>query len=58
MNILSYIRAKHNLVFKMLMVLLVSYLVALMLPNREVKGHKVDAFTAVWPYKDLVIEGD
>ena len=29
-----------------------------MLPNKEVKGHKVDSFTAIWPYRDLVVDHD
>jgi len=29
-----------------------------MLPNRPVKGHRVDAFTAIWQYQDLVVEQD
>ena len=56
MNLLSFIRAKHNLVFKLFLVALVSFLVSLMLPNRTVKGHRVDSFTAIWPYNDLITE--
>ncbi len=40
------------------MVFVISYLVALMLPNKEVKGHKLDSYTSVWPYRDLVLEDD
>ena len=58
MNLLGLMRAKHNLIFKIILVGLVSYLIAWMLPNTEVKGHQVDSFTAIWPYKDLVIETD
>jgi cyclic-di-AMP phosphodiesterase PgpH len=29
-----------------------------MLPDKEVKGHRVDSFTAVWPYADLVTDQD
>lgn len=29
-----------------------------MLPERPVKGHKVDSFNAIWPYADLVAEQD
>ena len=57
-NILSYIRAKHNLVFKMILVAICSFFLALMLPDKEVKGHKVDSFTAIWPYTDLITEKD
>lgn len=58
MNLLGYIQAKHNLVFKLVLVAFCSFLLSLMLPNREVKGHKVDSFTAVWPYQDLITEKD
>ena len=44
------------MVFKLFLVALVSFLVSLMLPNRPVKGHRVDSFTAIWPYADLVTE--
>lgn len=33
-------------------------LLALMLPDKEIKGHKVDGFTAIWPYSDLITEQD
>ncbi|PBQ33793.1 hypothetical protein CNR22_19065 [Sphingobacteriaceae bacterium] len=58
MNILAYIQAKHNLVFKMVIVAFVSFLIAFMLPNKEIKGHKVDSFTPIWPYADLVVDQD
>ncbi len=29
-----------------------------MLPDKEIKGHKVDSFTAIWPYRDLVVDHD
>lgn len=35
-----------------------SFLFAIMLPNKEIKGHKVDSFTAIWPYADLVADQD
>lgn len=58
MDIFSFVRAKHNLVFKLALVALISLLLALMLPNRPVKGHKVDGFNAIWPYPDLVTDQD
>ena len=58
MNFLSYIRAKHNLVFKLVLVALCSFFLSRMLPDKEVKGHRVDAFTAIWPYADLVTDQD
>ncbi|MBL7932432.1 MAG: HDIG domain-containing protein [Bacteroidia bacterium] len=44
--------------FKLILVAICSFLLSLMLPNKEVKGPKVDSFTAVWPYSDLVTEKD
>jgi putative nucleotidyltransferase with HDIG domain len=58
LNLLAYIQAKHNLVFKMMFVSLCSLFLAMMMPDKPVKGHRVDAFTAVWPYEDLVVERD
>jgi len=57
-NLLSYIRAKHNLILKSLFVLGSSFILAYIQPGREVRGHQVDSFDAVWPYKDLVMEND
>ena len=42
----------------MIIVAFCSFLFALMLPDKEIKGHKVDAFTAIWPYPDLVVDQD
>lgn len=58
MNLLSYIRAKHNLVLKALFVVASSFILAFLQPGQEVKGHRVDEFDAVWPYRDLVVEND
>jgi cyclic-di-AMP phosphodiesterase PgpH len=57
-NILAFIQAKHNLIFKVFMVFVCSFAIAWMLPDKRVKGHKVDSFTAIWPYDDLVIDED
>jgi hypothetical protein len=57
-DILNYIQAKHNLIFKLVLVAACSFLISLMLPDKVVKGHRVDAFTAVWPHDDLVVESD
>lgn len=40
------------------MVAFCSLLLSLMMPNKEIKGHKVDSFTAIWPYADLIAESD
>src|SRR4051812_44800941 len=58
MNLLAYIQAKHNLIFKLVFVFFCSLLLAHMLPDRPVKGHRVDSFTAIWPFEDLVVEQD
>lgn len=56
MFLFDFIRAKHNLVFKLLFVFTGALILALLQPSIEVKGHKVDDFDAVWPYKDLIAE--
>ncbi len=58
MNILAYIQAKHNLVFKLIFVITCSFLLSLMLPDRPVKGHRVDSFNAIWTHEDLVVDQD
>lgn len=40
------------------MVVVVSFIFALLLPGNKVNFHNVDEFDAVWPYKDLVLEED
>lgn len=57
-NLLETIQAKHNLIFKLIIVLVCSFILAQLLPNKEIKGHKVDAFSPIWPYNDLVLESD
>ncbi|HRH12015.1 MAG TPA: hypothetical protein PLU73_10895, partial [Bacteroidia bacterium] len=56
MFLFDFIRAKHNLVFKLLIVFAGALILALLQPTIDVKGHKVDDFDAVWPYKDLIAE--
>ncbi|MGZ3900464.1 MAG: HD family phosphohydrolase [Bacteroidia bacterium] len=58
MNVLSYIRAKHNLLLKLLMVAICSVMITFMLPKREVKGHAVGAFDAIWAYPTLNVDKD
>lgn len=58
MKLMSFIRAKHNLIFKLFIVVFCSFLFALMLPYKEIKGHRVDFFTAFWVYEDLIAEQD
>jgi putative nucleotidyltransferase with HDIG domain len=57
-NLLAFIQAKHNLIFKLVMVLVCSFVIAALLPDKPVKGHKVDSFSAIWPYDDLITEDD
>lgn len=58
MKLLSYIQLKHNLIFKLLLITVCSFLLSLMLPDIQVKGHKVDSFDPVWPYADLITDQD
>jgi cyclic-di-AMP phosphodiesterase PgpH len=57
-NIISYLQSRHNLVLKLLIVLLFSFIIAYLWPAGEVQGHKVGAFNAVWPYSDLIPKKD
>jgi cyclic-di-AMP phosphodiesterase PgpH len=57
-TLLTYIQQKHNLIFKLFLVVVCSFLLGHMLPEKTVKGHKVDSFNAVWPYADLVTDQD
>lgn len=56
MSIFDFIRSKHNLALKLLFVTFGALILSFLQPGREVNGHKVDAFDAVWPYKDLIAE--
>ncbi|MFO0355350.1 MAG: HD family phosphohydrolase [Sphingobacteriaceae bacterium] len=58
MNLFSRIQSKHNLFLKLGLVLVVSFVFAILLPKKQVNFHNVDEFDAIWPYKDLVIEED
>jgi putative nucleotidyltransferase with HDIG domain len=53
-GLFSLIRAKHNLVFKLVIVTVVSVWVAWLLPGKLVQGHRVDSLTTVWPYPDVI----
>lgn len=54
MGLFSLIRAKHNLVFKLVIVSVVSVWVAWLLPSKIIQGHRVDSLTTVWPYPDVI----
>ncbi len=58
MNILAFIQSKHNLIFKLLIVFVCSVCVTLLLPNKQVKGHRVGSFDAIWASPDLIAEDD
>lgn len=58
MNILAYIRAKHNLLLKLGIVFVSALFISFLLPKANVIGHKVGEFDAIWSYKDLVVEND
>lgn len=58
MNILAYIRAKHNLILKLCIVLLSAIFITYLLPKQNVVGQKVGEFDAIWSYNNLVLEDD
>ena len=58
MNILAYIRAKHNLILKLSIVILSAIFITYLLPKQNVIGHKVGEFDAIWSYNNLVLEED
>ena len=58
MSFLGLIRSKHNLILKLLLAVVVSFIFTILLPGSKVSFHNVDEFDAVWPYKDLVLDED
>lgn len=58
MSLLELIRSKHNLILKLLLAVIVSFIFTILLPGSKVSFHNVDEFDAVWPYKDLVLDED
>ncbi len=58
MKILTFLRAKHNLVFKIGVTLCVAFIIAWLLPSFLVKSINVGPFESVWNYDDLVINED
>ena len=58
MNFLSYIQSKHNLIFKLLIVVICSVFITALLPNKQVKGHSVGSFDAIWSNPDLIADQD
>lgn len=58
MKILTFLRAKHNLVFKIGVILCVAFIIAWLLPSFLVKSINVGPFESVWNYDDLVINED
>lgn len=58
MNLLSYIRAKHNFLFKLVIVAIVSAFISLMLPDVQIDSLRVDGFTNIWSHEDLVVDKD
>jgi putative nucleotidyltransferase with HDIG domain len=57
-NILEYIRAKHNLILKLGIVFISAIFITYLLPKKNVIGHKVGEFDAIWGHKDLIAEDD
>ncbi|MDP3557392.1 MAG: HDIG domain-containing protein [Bacteroidota bacterium] len=58
MNILAYLQSKHNLIFKLVIVLFCSIIITALLPSKEVKGHSVGSFDAIWASADLIADQD
>ncbi len=58
MNFLAFIQSKHNLIFKLAIVFVCSVCITLLLPNKQVKGHRVGSFDAIWASPDLIAEDD
>jgi putative nucleotidyltransferase with HDIG domain len=58
MNILIYIQSKHNLIFKILVVLVCALIISIIIPDKQIKGHRVGAFDPVWAYEDLISDND
>lgn len=58
MNFLAFIQSKHNLIFKLFIVFVCSVCITLLLPNKQVKGHRVGSFDAIWASPDLIAEDD
>lgn len=58
MNLLAFIQSKHNLIFKLLIVFVCSVCITLLLPDKQVKGHRVGSFDAIWASPDLIAEDD
>lgn len=58
MNILAFIQSKHNLIFKLLIVLFCSICITFLLPDKQVKGLRVGSFDAIWASPDLIAEQD
>jgi cyclic-di-AMP phosphodiesterase PgpH len=57
-DIITRIRDKHNLIFKLAMVVLFAAIIAYVLPKHQVHANRVNAFSAVWSFDDLVLEQD
>ena len=58
MDIITRIRDKHNLIFKLAMVVLFAAIIAYLLPKHQVHANRVNGFSAVWGFDDLILEQD
>jgi cyclic-di-AMP phosphodiesterase PgpH len=58
LDLINKIRDKHNLVFKLSMVVFFSAIIAWFLPKHQVNANRVNAFSALWNDNDLVVEQD
>ncbi len=58
MNTIEYIRSKHNLIFKLVVVVFSAVFITYLLPKKNVIGYKVGKFDDIWTNKDLIAEDD
>jgi putative nucleotidyltransferase with HDIG domain len=58
LNTIEYIRSKHNLIFKLVVVVFSAVFITYLLPKKNVIGYKVGKFDDIWTNKDLIAEDD
>jgi putative nucleotidyltransferase with HDIG domain len=56
LNLLFYIRAKHNLLLKLFVVGVCAFIMALLHPKKEVKGFRPGKFDRIWTTSDLICQ--
>ncbi len=58
MSVLTFIRNKHNFVFKLIVLFIFSCVIAIFLPKKTVNYHELTDFEAIWTYPDLILDED